>query len=266
MNAKLLESREQLRSCLRDDCPSVVRKDCVRWLDEIQEQIPTVVLEALSERGAESDVKVYANGTLLTDQLAGASLELDPGAYEFRFEVTGQEPLTLRVMLKQGDHNRLVSADFRPPEQEDNPRGSQALPESSSRAAPPALPPGRPERPVPFLTYAFAGLALATGAASAYFGTQALSGKKDGLDGCAPVCSQSVADDVDRKALYADIAGGVAIGSAATAIIVFLARPTIYVEEAPPGVTKEKRTGAAAMSWSLAASPGDAKLGIVGSF
>jgi hypothetical protein len=188
MGTRLLEAREQMRRCAAEDCPSVIRKDCLRWLEEISTQIPTVVLEAVDEGGAASNVKVYLNDKLLTERLTGGATELDPGNYEFRFELEGEEPKTIRVLLKQGDHNRSVTADFRPPARPVAPGttiGGQPIP-------PPPVPTHRPVQPI---TYVLLGTTVLGGAGFAVFGSMGQSKKQElerPLDegGCKPFCTE----------------------------------------------------------------------------
>ena len=56
---KLVEAREQLRICARQQCPAVVQKDCLTWLGEVEKSLPTVVATAKDEAGSDlGDVKV----------------------------------------------------------------------------------------------------------------------------------------------------------------------------------------------------------------
>jgi hypothetical protein len=262
MGTELLEARDQMRRCADEDCPSVIRKDCLRWLEEIAEQIPTVVLEAVSENGAESDVKVYIGDKLLTEKLTGAATELDPGPYEFRFEFKGKEPKSVRVLLKQGDQNRSVTADFRPPPEPVKPG---VPPPGYQYQVKPEVPKGTPTRPVPTLTYVLGGVAIVGAGVATYFGITAMSERKEAFDDCAPICEDSVKKKVDQKALISDIGTGVAVASAVTGAIIFLTRPTVYVIEEKPGkkAAPKKTSG---LDWSLGATPKSASAGLSGSF
>src|SRR5262245_7790898 len=50
---KLVEAREQFRTCAREQCPRVVQKDCVAWLSDVEKNLPSVVLTAKDEAGAD---------------------------------------------------------------------------------------------------------------------------------------------------------------------------------------------------------------------
>jgi len=254
MGTELLEAREQMRRCADEDCPSVIRKDCLRWLEEIATQIPTVVLEAVDEEGAESDAKVYVGDKLIAERLTGAATELDPGPYEFRFELPGKEPKTVKVLLKQGDQNRSVTADFRPPPKNPPP---VVFPPGYTAPQKVYVDRGTPTRPVPLVTYVLGGVALASAGAATYFGVTAINKKNDAVDDCAPICSDSVKDEVDKDALYSDVGTGVAVASALTATIIYIIRPTVYVKEEKPG-KKAAPKKKSSLDWSVAVAPGAA--------
>src|SRR5580765_5052723 len=50
-DGKLLASRQELLVCARDVCPGVVRKDCAKWLGELEDALPSIVLGAKDGKG-----------------------------------------------------------------------------------------------------------------------------------------------------------------------------------------------------------------------
>src|SRR5687767_3176668 len=44
LDAKLLEARDQLRMCVRPACPDIVRSYCTRWFEEVEADLPSVVV------------------------------------------------------------------------------------------------------------------------------------------------------------------------------------------------------------------------------
>lgn len=232
LEGSLTESRRALKSCALETCPTAVQRDCVRWLDELNEQIPTVVFEALTDSGAAQRVRVSHGDRVLVELLDGRPIELDPGYYEFRFELAGQEPKVLSVLLKQGEKNKLVSADFR----------HVVAPAPAAVAPAPApyvqpMPPVAREqpapttqstttRPVPTVVYATAGLALAAAATTAVFGLNTRMLKNEAYEECAPGCSRERIDDIKRSALMTDIALGVAVVSSVASLVLYWQRPS----------------------------------------
>ena len=81
-------------------CPAVIQRDCVRWLDEVSTQIPTVVFEAITESGAAQRVTVKQGEQVLALELDGRPLAMNPGYYEFRFELPGEASKLVAVLLR----------------------------------------------------------------------------------------------------------------------------------------------------------------------
>src|SRR5690349_12130436 len=64
-HAKLVDARDKFVQCARDECPSVVRKDCVQWLSEVTNSLPSVVLSAKDDAGQDVlEVRVTVDGRL----------------------------------------------------------------------------------------------------------------------------------------------------------------------------------------------------------
>ena len=68
---------------------------------------------AVSDRGDEIDVNVTIDGQLVTRQLDGKAIELDPGSHQIIFERQGSAPQEMRLILGQGEKNRIIRLDYR---------------------------------------------------------------------------------------------------------------------------------------------------------
>jgi hypothetical protein len=85
----------------------MVRDDCTKRLDELEQAQPTIVLSVTDARGRDVvAVKVSVDGTLLTDRADGTALNVDPGAREFTFEVAGQDPVKQTIVVREGEKGR----------------------------------------------------------------------------------------------------------------------------------------------------------------
>jgi len=216
---KLLESKKASLSCAEEQCPSMVRADCLRWLAELEGAIPTIVVVAESDRGDEIDVRVIIDGQITTNQLNGKAIELDPGTHDILFERNGSAPQEMRLNLGQGEKNRIIRLNF---------RTKVMAPVVTS--APPPLQPLEGRRPVPTLTYVFGGVALVAAVSATFFGLEAHSARADAINSCEPLCPRSTVDDIKAKALYSDLSTGVAVLSATAAVILYVTRPTLSEE------------------------------------
>ena len=110
---KLVKAREQMVACARDVCPGPIRKDCAKWLTDVEASLSTVTLAARDSRGRDFvDVRVSIDGMLFTEKLDGAALFVDPGPHTFRFEIVGKPPIDERVIVREGERNRAVTVIF----------------------------------------------------------------------------------------------------------------------------------------------------------
>jgi hypothetical protein len=156
---------------------------------------------------------------LVTVNAAGATLDVDGVAQE------GESPFTLR--LPAGKHTlRVTAADHEPLEEgvEVKPAEQRELtlaPRALPKPAPPAAkeveleaapPPPPPSKMPAYVTIGVAGAAAITGA---IFGIQALSAKST-FDKSPTVAH---ADDVERSALIADMAFGIAFTLGITGVV-----------------------------------------------
>lgn len=104
---KFSAAREQLRQCTAASCPAMVRNDCTKRLDELENAQPTIAFEAKDASGSDvSAVKVTVDGQPLADNLDGTALQVDRGSHVFTFTVAGSPPVTRTFVLTEGDKGR----------------------------------------------------------------------------------------------------------------------------------------------------------------
>jgi hypothetical protein len=257
-DGRLLEAREALRSCAEEQCPTFVRNDCMRWLGEVQGQIPTVVFEALGDEGPLTDVEVRMGDRVVTTELDGQPIEVSTGISEFTFTQPSGEQTVVRVSLRPGESNHVVSADFR--------HTAAPAPPPPSAQEPLAAEPVTmvDARPMPAAAVAAGATTLIATAMGITLGTVAKVKEGDASGSCAPDCSDGVVSEISNYALAADVAFGVAIASGVTAVVLFVTRPTVRI---PRTSTASALAGRRA-SWApfFAASPQAGWLGVKGRF
>lgn len=117
---KLSGARHQFRSCADVACPAIVRDDCTRRLDEVNNAQPTIVFGAKDE--AESDVsavRVTMDGVMFAEKLDGTALAVDPGEHLFDFSTRGQSRVTRVFVIREGEKDRreriVISTGVAPP-------------------------------------------------------------------------------------------------------------------------------------------------------
>lgn len=125
--AKLIDARIQAVACSSSTCSDYVITDCARWLTELDAILPTVVFTAVDGAGAETTaVRVTVDGQVVSEKLDGKAVPMDPGEHTVLFESAGAAVIQQKVLIRQGEKNRLLAASFKkaPPEGPVGPAGS----------------------------------------------------------------------------------------------------------------------------------------------
>jgi len=238
---RLRSARERLLACAQVGCPMVVRSDCATWLAEVDQLMPSVVVEARDSRGIELvDVRVSVDGQLVASHLDGLAMAVDPGAHTFRFEADGMLPLEQRHIVREGEKGR-------------------ALPVTLLALAPVAPPP-KASRRVPTATYILGGIGIAGMAGFTYFGikgTIEANNLGDSPCGKTKTCTESQVAAVHRELVVADISLAIGLVSLGSALYIYLTDKPAQQHGTP---------GQPSVKPSLALGPGLARLGLEGSF
>jgi hypothetical protein len=221
---KLLDTREQLLVCTRDVCPAMIRKECGPWLDQVNNSMPSISFAARKDGRDLVDVKVFMDGELMTSQLDGRAVDVDPGPHTFRFEAAGLKPVEMKAVVREGEKARELLADF----------GGNTTAPASSQGATPASPPGADtggRRPIPMLTYVLGGVGIAALAGSTVFELRGLSKRSD-LDSqnCKPYCDKTEVDSAKQSILIGDVALGVGVASLGAAAYFYFTRPVVHTD------------------------------------
>lgn len=209
---KSLEARELFRACSKATCPGVVRKDCTKWLGELEESIPSIVIAARDGAGADlTNVRVSIDGQEVATRTDGKAIPLNPGEHTLRFEAPNLPPKTESIVVRTGEKNRLVKVQ---------------LGEPAKVAPPPVTPPIGPPPPdgrapsetssPPVLGYVLGGVGILAIGGFAILGATSKSDLDDLKSTCAPFCAQSDLDSVKTRMLVADIL----LGTGAVALVV----------------------------------------------
>lgn len=195
---KMRDARASYLACSAATCPDLVREDCTRSLVELEKSIPTVVFSARADGHDVTDVRVLIDGEAIGSALDGHSVALDPGNHVARFERTGGGAVEVKLVAREGEKNRPVTASFVIP-------GAQAeKPRTES---------GR----FPVLPVILGGTGLLAIGGSFYVRLDADSDASRMRGSCAPQCDQSQRDALSDKLVVANVALGVGIGALALA-------------------------------------------------
>jgi hypothetical protein len=236
---KLMSARASLLQCAREDCPGPIRKDCARWLTEVEESQPSVVFSAHDAKGGEVvNLRVLLDGRVAVEAFDGKAVAVDPGTHVFRFESPRQTPVEQRILIREGEKNRVLRVDMGGGAQAGAPRpaGPDARASESGGDAR-KTDPGGTKR---IAAYALGGLAVVALGSFAYFGGTGVSDRAHLLDTCRASCAESDLHALQTKYTIADVSLVVTLVAAGLGTYLFLSSGTAI-----------PRSGASASSQTL---------------
>ncbi|MGH7294553.1 MAG: hypothetical protein ACRELB_06465, partial [Polyangiaceae bacterium] len=176
-------------------CPAAVRSDCTTWLDQVDGEVPSIVVQARDAGGNDLlDVRVLVDGVKVADRLNGLPIEIDPGSHELRFERDGVEPVQKPVVVVAGQKARVVEVQMAP-------RPTPQGPETSSSFW--------KTTPAPVLV--LGGVAAAALVSTTVFWIWGRSDYASLRSSCSPACSPSSIGGVRAKLVAGDVSLGVAV-------------------------------------------------------
>ncbi|HEY8076061.1 MAG TPA: hypothetical protein VIF62_18165 [Labilithrix sp.] len=107
---KLGDARAAYATCADLACPAKVRADCKLKGDAIDKLLPSVVVTAKDEKGADVvDANVEIDGKLVSDRLTGKPVPMDTGAHVIKITPKDGEPLEQKILVVEGEKNRVVN-------------------------------------------------------------------------------------------------------------------------------------------------------------
>ncbi len=208
---KLVSARDEFVVCSRAPCPAVFQPECLRWLGEVQSEVPTVVVDVRRGTGVEATAAdVRLDGAPFARQIDGRAQPVDPGQHTFTVTLPDGKTRTQMSTVVEGVKAQRVVFDFAP---------KVLVP-----------PPPPPEHGVSPWTYVLGGVTVAGLGSFGYFGITGLHQRGEVID-CTQSCTQSDVTTARRSLLVADISLGVSVVALAGAITTyFLTRPSARSE------------------------------------
>jgi hypothetical protein len=201
---KLREARNNLLVCAQAVCPGFIKKDCSKWLSEVETALPTVVLSARAGGKDLTDVNVKIDGDELADGLDGKAVPVDPGSHTFTFESAEHGTKEMTYVVKEGQKSQSIEIEFSP-EAGSDPGGGDTGGSLSTDD------PGDTKT----IAYILFGVGAVGIGGFAYFGLTANSEKDDLACADTKSCTDDDLSPIRQKYLFADISLGVGIVSLA---------------------------------------------------
>lgn len=200
---ELLKAREKFQACMRDACPAVVRSSCSRWLSEVEQQLPSIVIRAADASNTDiTDGSASIDGVKFP--LDGKPIPLDPGKHVVVVDADGGVHLEKKLLLAAGEKSRLIELRVPAPAVE--------------TVAPPKEPAPAAARSIPTGAWVLGGVGLVGLGSFGFFAYSAKQELNQLNDTCAPSCAESKSDVGRQNALIADISLGVGVVALAGAV------------------------------------------------
>jgi len=222
IHGKLRSAREQLLTCARDVCPPLVKHDCEQWLAEVDASMPTVVISALDAQGHDvGDVRVRVDDEPFLEKLSGTAVPIDSGEHVFRFQHGDDPPIEEKVIVREGEKNRLVEVKLQP---------IVALlpvpvaPVTSSISSPTKEEARSPS--VPILAYSLLGAGAIALGFGTYFEIQQVNNFAAAKNGCSMTksCMQSQVDTIANERIYGGVFLATGVAAAGVGVILLVTR------------------------------------------
>jgi hypothetical protein len=202
---KLSLARAQLVVCERT-CPGKLVRDCRRWIEEIEEEMPSVVVHAVDRDGRTvTGLELSVDGEIVDAPSAGTPLPLDPGSHRLVLRID-EERHTAKVVLAPREQ-KAVRVRFSSVGTEPEPRSAPA------DASPRSL-------EIPPLAWALGAVGVVGLGAGAVLGIKGHVDRADLRSRCAPNCEQEEVDAIERDWTIAMVAASV--GVVATGLAVWI--------------------------------------------
>jgi hypothetical protein len=264
----LQETRQRLSFCAKTECPGFVQKDCARWLEEVDRELPSIVITPsglTTEEAAQVGVKI--DGQLISGALSGAALSVDPGPHELVLERPGHPPIHRSIMAQQGVQNRPIEIAFGGQDALAGAAPSDALDDSAGGSS-------SELRPYAYAAWSVGAVGLGVFAVLGTLGRADERGLKEECptftlvpaDVTPGVCLQSTIDrrksGYEREFMIADIGLATGIVGAAAGTVLFI----MSVTDASAPESGDELQAARGLRWDVSPTPGGAFASVETSF
>jgi hypothetical protein len=201
----LLRARAELRVCV-SSCPAELARDCQRWSEQVERDVPSVALSATSADGhAPGRVRVLLDGAPLVDALPKDPIELDPGRHTLTFEDAAGTRVVTVVTVPPGDKALPIAVRFPAP-----------APAPARPAAGADAPPVRQRWPLVLAGAGVVGLGV-----GAFLGIKGHLDRSELRRRCAPGCTADEVDAIDTVWKAGAISAGAGLVAAGVGTVLY---------------------------------------------
>jgi hypothetical protein len=194
----LLDASQDLSRCARDECPGMIKRDCATWLDEVNRDLPSIVLSVRDAEGHDVlGVQAFVDDKPVA--VDGHGLPIDPGKHAVVLRLGDGTSREEDVIATVGEKERVVTIVVR-------------------------LRSNGPSRKrVTIASYVLGGIGVAGLGVGTYFGIRGAVDRSS--FGCDRACAPDAYNTVNREFIAADIALGVGVAAVGAAVAWWLFSP-----------------------------------------
>jgi hypothetical protein len=208
----LAAARAELRTCAADTCHPLVRGECQKLVDAVDQAQPTVVVSAERAGGGDVlDASLRVEGEAGSQPVDGKAIRVDPGRRALTVTAPGFADASQVLMVRSGEKNRVVRFVLAP---RPSPHPESPPPRSSDDGQ------NRRRSPWPMSSWILGGAGVVALGVASYFYVSGFVKDRALRHDCAPNCSSSDIDQVRHRFVAGDVALAVAALSFGAAIVV----------------------------------------------
>ena len=194
LDGDLASARDELLVCSAPSCPRVTTGDCTRWLREVENDLPTLLVVVTGKSGEPAnEARLWVDSK---PRDAGKPVWLNAGDHVVRCESTtawGSE----HVFLSKSEHGRTMSCELVHPFEAPTER----------------VPPGAGH--LPLGGFVLGGVGLTSVIIGAIVAAKGVSDRSSLESECAPACAPDRTSSVHTTLVAADVTVGVGLGAVA---------------------------------------------------
>jgi hypothetical protein len=210
---KLRDAHKSMVTCSQAGCPNFIKKDCGKWLAEVEAAMPTVVFIAKAGGQDVIDTKVSLGDETLTQSLDGKAIDMDPGPHTFVFENDKYGKREINFVVKEGQKAQEIQVQFTEEKSGAGGGGEQGgTPGGGDKGGSVSTATGSGRKTIGYVLLGVGAVGLG---GFAFFGLSGNSDKNKLACADTKTCTDADLDPIKKKYLYADISLGVGVISAA---------------------------------------------------
>lgn len=233
-DGQLIEAKEKLVTCSAAGCPGAVAKQCARWLQEVEQSLPSIVVRVRDQAGKDVvDATISVDGAVRAAHADGRPIAVNPGAHTILVHRDGAADAEEKLVVVAGEKNRVIAVESKP-----------ASTGGVGPKTPPDQPPVEPPKDsgsggfkFPWYSGVFLGIGVAGFVGTAILVPVARGEANDLRTTCSPNCAQSDVDAVQTKLTAANVLLVVGIAGVAVGVTSLILANVLGKGRAEPAVS-----------------------------